>query len=59
MAEERSVALEQRVKLDVETVARLRKEQDELRQTAERLRSEHGAAYEERDQAARDHDKAQ
>ena len=45
------MALEQRAKLDAETVARLRKERDKLRQTMERLRSEHGAAYGERDQA--------
>ena len=48
-AEERSVALEQRAKVDTEAVARLHKEQDELRQTAERLRSEHGMACEEHD----------
>ena len=34
------------------------KERDELRQTAERLRSEHSAAREERDQAVREHDEA-
>ena len=58
-AEDRSAALEQRAKLDAEAVARLRKERDELRHTAERLRSERGAAYGERDQAIREHGEAQ
>ncbi|XP_066396181.1 uncharacterized protein [Miscanthus floridulus] len=49
VAEERSAALKQRVKLDVEMVARLRMEQDELRHTAERLYSKHGVAYGECD----------
>ena len=40
-------------------VARLREEQDELRDTAERLCSEHGAAYGERDRAIRERDEAQ
>ena len=48
-AKERSMALQQRASLDAEVIARLRKERDELRQTTERLRSEHGAAHEERD----------
>ena len=50
-AEERSMALQQRVSLDVEAIARLRKERDELSQTVERLCSEHGTAREEHDQA--------
>ena len=37
-------------------IARLCKEQDELRQTIERLRSERGTAREERDQAIRESD---
>ena len=45
------MALEQRVKLDAEVVARLRKERDKLRHTTERLRSERSATCEERDQA--------
>jgi len=48
-AEEKLVALEKRVSLDATAVARLRKEWDELIQTTERLRSEHGAAHEEHD----------
>ena len=40
------------------TVSRLRKEQDELPQTIERLRSEHGMAHEEHNQALQDHDQA-
>ena len=59
VSEERSVALEQRAKLDTETVARLHKERDKLCHTAERLRSEHGMAYGERDLAVREHDEAQ
>ena len=47
-AKERSVALEQTVKLDAEAVTWLRKERDELCQTMERLRSERGMAYGER-----------
>jgi len=39
-------------------VTRLRKERDELLQTAERLRSERGAAREERDRALRERDQA-
>ena len=45
------MALEKRVSLDVAAVALLRKEWDELIQTAERLCSEHGAALKEHDQA--------
>ena len=37
-AEERSVALEQRAKLDAEVIARLRGEREEQRKTSERLR---------------------
>ena len=43
--------MEKRASLDATTVARLRKEQDELLQTAGRLRLEHGMAHEERDEA--------
>ncbi|XP_066373089.1 uncharacterized protein [Miscanthus floridulus] len=50
-AEERSMTLQQRASLDTEAIARLCKERDELHQTAERLRSEHGAARGEHDQA--------
>ena len=50
-AEEMLVTLEKRVSLEATMVARLRKERDELLQTTERLRSERGAACEERDQA--------
>ncbi|XP_066375270.1 uncharacterized protein [Miscanthus floridulus] len=55
-AEERSAALQQKANLDAEVVARLRREQDELRQTAERLRLERGTAREERDKAVRERD---
>ena len=53
------MALEQRVKLDAKAVAWLHKERDELRQTMERLRSEHGVARGERDQAIRERDETQ
>jgi hypothetical protein len=43
------MALEQRAKLDAKMVARLRKEQDELRLTVERLCSKHDADYRVRD----------
>ena len=43
------MALERRMSLDVEAVAWLHKEQDELLQTTERLCSEHGIAHEEHD----------
>jgi len=52
------VTLEKKASLDATTVARLRKEQDERLQTVERLRSEHGAAHEERDQAFQERDQA-
>ena len=52
------MALEKRVSLDAMAVARLCKERDELLQTAERLRSDRGAAREERDQAFRERDQA-
>ena len=45
------MALEKRVSLDATAVAQLRKERDELLQTTKRLRSEHGMAREERNQA--------
>ena len=48
-AEEKLTALEKRASLDATVVARLCKERDELLQTAERLRSKHGAAHEECD----------
>ena len=50
------MALEKRASLDAAMVARLCKEWDELLQTADRLRSEHGMTREERDQALREHD---
>ena len=53
------MALERRVSQDAMVVARLRKERDELLQTVERLRSEHGMAREERDQALRERDDVQ
>ena len=57
-AEEKLVALEKRASLDAAAVARLRKERDELLQTAEKLRSECNVAHEERDQAFRERDQA-
>ena len=48
-AEEMDMALEKRVSLDATVVVRLRKEWDELIQTAERLCSERDAAHEECD----------
>ena len=48
-AEDRSAALQQRANLDIEVIARLRRERDELRQTIERLRSERGTARKEHD----------
>ena len=47
-----------RASLDATAVAWLRKEQDELLQTTERLLLEHGVAREEHDQAFRGHDQA-
>ena len=44
------MALEKRASLHAMAIARLRKERDELIQTADRLRSEHGVASKERDQ---------
>ncbi|XP_066347672.1 uncharacterized protein [Miscanthus floridulus] len=58
-AEEKLATLEKRASLDAAAVARLRKERDELLQTAERHRSEHGAAREERDQACQERNNAQ
>ena len=49
--EEKLVALEKKASLDAVTVARLHKEWDKLLQTTERLRSEHGVARKEHDQA--------
>ena len=40
--------MEERVKLDAEMVARLRRERDKLCHTVKRLRSERGMAYGER-----------
>ena len=48
-AKEKLMTLEKRASLDATTVARLRKEQDELIQTTERLHSKHDAARKERD----------
>ena len=39
-------------------IARLRREQDELLQTTERLHSEHGMVHEEHDRAVRERDEA-
>ena len=50
-AEEKLAALERRASLDATAIAWLCKECDELLQTAERLRSEHGVVREEHDQA--------
>jgi len=47
-AEERSMTLQQKANLDAKVVAWLRREQDELCQTIERLRLERGTAREER-----------
>ena len=55
-AEEKLVALEKWVSLDVVVVASLRKEQDELLQTVESLCSERGVACEEHDKVLREHD---
>ena len=53
-AEERLMALEKRASQDAVVAAWLHKEWDELLQTAERLRSGHGMAREERDQDLRE-----
>ena len=50
-AEERSMALQQRVDWDAEVIARLCEEQDELRRTEEILHSERGTAREDYDLA--------
>jgi len=50
-AEDKLMTLENKVSLDTVVVARLCKEQDELLQTMERLRSECGVAREEHNQA--------
>jgi len=55
---EKLTALEKRVSLDAAVVAWLRKEWDELLQTVERLRMEHGVAHEDRDQALQECDQA-
>ncbi|XP_066361530.1 stress response protein NST1-like [Miscanthus floridulus] len=57
-AKEKLTALEKKASLDALAIARLRKEQDELLQTMERLRLECGVAHEEHDQAFREHDQA-
>ena len=57
-AEEKLTALEKRVSLDAVVVARLRKERVELFQTSERLRSKHGTARDECDQAFRERGQA-
>lgn len=46
-AKEKLVALEKKASLDAAMIERLRKERDEVIQTAERLHSEHGTAREE------------
>jgi len=46
-AKDRSAVLQQRVNQDAEVIARLRREQDELRQTTERLQFERGTVHEE------------
>ena len=51
MAKEKLAALEKSANLDAAAIAWLRKEQDELLQTMERLHSEHGAAHKDHDQA--------
>jgi len=58
-AKDRSMALQQKENLDAKVVARLRREQDELCQTMERLHSENGVARGERDLVIRDRDEAQ
>ena len=50
-SEEKLTILEKRASLEAMAVTRLRKERGELLQTMEKLRSEHGTAREERDQA--------
>ena len=50
-AKEKLVTLEKGASLDATTIARLRKEQDELLQTTERLYSERSVAHKEHDQA--------
>ena len=50
-AEQRSMALEQGVKLDAETVAWLRRERDEQCQSSKTLRLERGTVHGEHDQA--------
>ena len=59
VAEERSMALEQRAKLDAETVTQLHGECDEQCQTSERLHLECGMVHRECDQAVREHDEVQ
>jgi len=50
-AEEKLTTLKKRASLDATAVTRLRKERDELIQITERLRSKHGVAHGEREQA--------
>jgi len=56
--EEKLVALEKRASMDAAAVTRLRKKQDELIQTTERLCSEHDVAREEHDHSFWEHDQA-
>ena len=55
---DRSTTLQQRANQDVEVIARLRRERDELRRTEERLRSERSTAHEECDWAVRERNEA-
>ena len=55
-AKDRSMALQRGADQDVEAIARLRRELDELLQTTVRLRLECGTVREERDQAVRERD---
>ena len=55
-AEERSVVLQQRADWDAEVITRLLEEQDELRRTEKRLRSERGTALEDHDRDIRERD---
>lgn len=52
-------ATEARALQDVTTLKRIRKEHDELRQTAARLHSEHAAAHDKCDWARQERDIAQ
>ena len=50
-AKEKLMTLEKKASLEATVVAWLHKKRDELLQIVERLRSEHGMAHEEHDQA--------